>query len=80
MSRTSEIITISLPPQIATKFKRKARTENKTQSEFFRAVFSDYEEKNKRWNYIRKIGNKTAKSLKIKKDSDIEKLIDSLRK
>jgi len=80
MSRTSEIITISLPPQIAKKFKRTARIENKTQSELFRAVFTGYADNKKRWGYIRKAGDRTAKSLKIKKDSDIEKLIDSLRK
>jgi predicted transcriptional regulator len=80
MSRTSEIITISLPPQIAKKFKKTARMENKTQSELFRAAFSDYADNKKRWDYIRKAGDRTAKSLRIKNDSDIERLIDSLRK
>lgn len=80
MSRTSEIITISLPPKIAKKFKNTARIEDKTQSELFRVAFSVYTETKNRWDYIRNIGGKTAKSLKIKNDSDIEKLVDSLRK
>lgn len=59
--------------------KRKTKKENKT-AEFIRSAFLMYTEEKNRWQYIRKFGVETARKLKIKKDSDIERLVDSLRK
>jgi len=80
MSRTSETLTISLPPQIAKAVKRTARQENKTKSELFRAALNLYLEEKERWQTIKLFSEKARKKLKIKNETDVEKLIDSLRK
>lgn len=48
MSRTTKIISISLPPKIAREFEKTAEIEEKTNSELFRVAFERYmESKNK---------------------------------
>lgn len=47
MNRTTKIISISLPPKIATEFEKTANFEEKTNSELFRVAFEHYM-KNKR--------------------------------
>jgi len=73
-------MTISLPPELAQDFRRVAREEGKTGSELARAAFLNYLEDKNRWKYLRKIGTETARKFKIKTESDVEKIIDSVRK
>jgi len=47
MSRTTEILTISLPPRIAKAVDKTARQENKTKSELIRSAFANYLENKK---------------------------------
>lgn len=47
MGRTTEILTISLPPKIAKEVSKVARQENKTKSELFRSAFVNYIESKK---------------------------------
>ncbi|MDA2922688.1 DUF6290 family protein [Patescibacteria group bacterium AH-259-L07] len=79
MSRVSKIFTISLPPKMAHIINKVAREENKTKSELIRAALLNYFEDKKRWQMIRSLGTKTAKELNIKDETDVEKLIDSIR-
>ncbi|MBU1091320.1 ribbon-helix-helix domain-containing protein [Patescibacteria group bacterium] len=49
MSRTTETLTISLPPKIAQTVRKTARQENKTKSELFRVALNLYLEEKKKW-------------------------------
>ena len=79
MNRVSKIFTISLPPRMAQLINKVAREEHKTKSELIRIAFLNYLEDKKRWQAIRSLGQKTAKELNIKDETDVEKLVDAIR-
>lgn len=76
--RTSRILTLSLPPEMAKQIEKLAKEEGMTRSEFFREALGQYI-KRRRWEKIREYGAKKAAELGIKNEKVIEKLIDEYR-
>lgn len=76
--RTSRILTLSLPPEMAKQIEKLAKEEGMTRSEFFREALRQYI-KRRRWEKIREYGAKKAAELGIKNEKVIEKLIDEYR-
>lgn len=78
MQRTSKVLTLSLPPDLAAKVDVLANDENRTRSELFREAIRQYIER-KRWEQIRGWGDETAEKLGII-ENDIEGIVDQSRK
>ena len=50
--RTTDTLTISLPPELAGEVDRLARQEGRTRSELFREAFRQYAERRRRWEQL----------------------------
>lgn len=50
--RTTDTLTISLPPELAGEVDRLARQEGRTRSELFREAFRQYAERRRRWDQL----------------------------
>lgn len=77
--RKSEVLTLSLPPQLSEEIKRIMEKENLTRSELIREALRFYLKEKERWQQLRKWGEITRKRFKIKNEDDIEKMIDQSR-
>ena len=78
--RTSRVMTISLPAKLALVVERKSRQSGLARSELFRAAFLRYirdEENEKR--FTTELQGRSRR-LGIRSESDIEKLVDSVRR
>lgn len=58
--RTSETVTISLPPEVAVEVDRLAQQEGRTRSELFREAFRQYAERRRRWDQLFAYGEERA--------------------
>lgn len=78
MPRTTEIITLSLPPEMAKKIEKLMKEEERTRSELFREALRRYIEE-KEWQKILRYGRKKAKERGITKEQ-VEDIVDAYRK
>jgi CopG family transcriptional regulator/antitoxin EndoAI len=78
MSRISKVTTLSLPPKMVAEANKIAKEENRTKSELFREALRLYIEM-RRWQKIRKWGEKTVLEKDIK-EKDVDDLINDVRK
>lgn len=78
MQRTSKVLTLSLPPDLAADAEVLANDENRTRSELFREALRQYIER-QRWTQIRGWGNESANELGIS-EKDIDGIVDESRK
>lgn len=74
MARTSKIITISLPPEVADEIDRVASDENRTRSELVREAFREYVTYG-RWRRIRRWGDETAREFNIHTEADVDRIL-----
>lgn len=58
--RTSQTVTISLPPDLAEEVDRLASAEHRTRSELLREAFRQYVERRRRWEQLFALGRRTA--------------------
>ena len=58
--RTTDTVTISLPPELAGEVDRLARQEGRTRSELFREAFRQYAERRRRWDQLFAYGEARA--------------------
>ena len=58
--RTTDTLTISLPPELAGEVDRLARQEGRTRSELFREAFRQYAERRRRWEQLFAYGETRA--------------------
>jgi CopG family transcriptional regulator/antitoxin EndoAI len=81
MARVTKTLTISLPPQVYDEVEKLARLERKTKSELVRDMIRAYEDTldEKRWRRLRRLGQATARRLKITSEDDIERLVHEAR-
>ncbi len=77
--RTTKIMTLSLPPEMAKEVETLVKEENRTKSELFREALRKYIN-DKRWQQIRQWGMKTSLELDIATEEDVNKLIQNHRK
>ncbi|WP_406677986.1 hypothetical protein [Moorella sp. ACPs] len=74
------ILNISLPVTLYKDLEEMAREKAKTKAEFAREAITRYIESEKRWQYIRKWGQESARQHQLKDENDIEEIIHSMRK
>lgn len=67
------ILNISMPHEMATRVKKLAKEENRTQSELLREAFRIYEFK-RDWAKIRTWGRETAQRMNIRSYDDVERI------
>jgi len=81
LSRTTKIMSVSLPPEMVKEVERLAAIEKKSKSQLFRDMFALYEEvqREKRWQNVRRTGNRAVKRLGITSEEDIDSLIHEVR-
>ena len=79
MSRSSKVMTVSLPQEMFNKAEKLAKDENRTRSELFREALRQYMASRERWQEIRKWGGETAREYGIRSEEDVERLIDEFR-
>jgi len=78
--RKTEILTLSLPPRLLEEIEKVTNKENLTRSELIREALRFYLKEKERWKQIRKWGEITKKRFSIKKEEDIEKIVDQIRR
>ncbi len=76
--RTSKILSLSLPPELARAAERIAKREGKTKSELFREALRRYIQE-QRWTELRQYGAQQARKLGIR-EPGVERLIEEYRK
>ena len=74
MARSTKILNISLNDELYRKIETTAEEESRTKSDLVREAFRQYDS-NKRWAKIREWGDETARKMKIRDESGIEKIL-----
>jgi CopG family transcriptional regulator/antitoxin EndoAI len=72
-------VTISLPPALAAKVDRVARSEGRTRSELFREALRQYIERLERWDQIFRVGARAAQRLGLT-EADVVRLVKEERR
>ncbi|HRU32539.1 MAG TPA: ribbon-helix-helix domain-containing protein [bacterium] len=78
MSRVTQLITLSIPPEMYEKIRELMKKENRTRSELIREAIRRYIEE-KEWEEIYRYGEKKAIEKGITEDQ-VEDIIDARRK
>lgn len=80
MARQSKIVNMSLPPETSEEVNKLARQKGLSRSELLRQALKEYVASEKRWQQIRRWGEKAAKKLRIKDEEDVNRLIHEFRR
>ncbi|MBI4334531.1 MAG: ribbon-helix-helix protein, CopG family [Chloroflexi bacterium] len=78
MPRTTRVITLSLPPDMAKQVEDLSREEGRTKSELFREALRRYIEE-KRWARLYRYGELKAREKRLREE-EIENIVDAHRK
>lgn len=79
LTRSSKVLTLSLPQEMFKKAEKIAKDENRTRSELFREALRQYIASRERWQEIRKWGGETAREYGVTSEADVERIVDELR-
>ena len=79
MSRQTKMINTSLSLDVYRSIEEIAEQKGLSRSELLRRVLSNYVMQEKKWQRIYELGEKRAKELGIRDESDVEKLIHEFR-
>lgn len=79
MSRKSKIVNISLSPKMFSLADQVAQRSGKSRSELFRDALRQFLFSDKRWEEIRKRGDKTVKEMNIESEEELYDLLDGWR-
>lgn len=79
--RTTRVITVSVPPDIAADFERIAADEGRNKSEMFRELLRIYRGylETRRFESLQRYGASRATALGVKTEEDVERLIREAR-
>lgn len=77
--RSSKIITVSLPAELARLAERLAKEERRTRSELVREALRDYAA-TRRWRRLRRWGEASAQQAGVRTDRDIENAVGESRR
>ncbi len=77
MKRGRIPVTLSVPPELATKFERLAKAEAKNKSQLFREMVSVYERQRKteEFHALQRYGVKQARKKGVLTEADVEALV-----
>ncbi len=76
--RTTQRITVSLPPDLLRETQRLAQAEARTRTDVIRVALQEYLA-SRRWQRPRQWGAETAKRLGIRSEADLQRLLDGVR-
>jgi CopG family transcriptional regulator/antitoxin EndoAI len=76
--RTTEILSLSLPPELLREAEQIAKKEGRTKSELFREALRRYIQE-QRWRALQEYGARQAQKLRLR-ESDVPELIEAYRK
>ena len=74
IQRTTEVISISLPKEIAFRLEEARRRQGQSRSAFIASLINQISE-DERWERIYKKGTETAKRFKITSEEDIDRIL-----
>ena len=80
MPRRSKIVNMSLPPELLLQVEEMARQRGVSKSHILREALKDYIASERRWERIRRWGEESARSLRIKDEEDVDRLIHEFRR
>ena len=78
--RTSQVVTISLPPALLARVVKRAKAKGMTRSELVREALRRYEREDQEWQALLAYGRRKAQATSIRTDADVERLIDDVRR
>lgn len=73
-------VTISLPPELARRAERTARTEGRSRSELFREALRQYLDRRDRWDRIFVAGEQAAARLGLQEEDVAKVVVDRRRR
>jgi metal-responsive CopG/Arc/MetJ family transcriptional regulator len=76
--RTTQPITVSLPPELLQETQRLAEAESRTRTDVIREALQEYLA-SRRWQRLRQWGTETAERLGLKTEADLQRLLDDAR-
>ncbi len=76
--RTTQPITVSLPPDLLRETERLAEAEARTRTDVIREALQEYLA-SRRWQRLRQWGAETANRLGLKSEADLQRLLDDVR-
>lgn len=74
--RTTQTVTISLPPELAAEMDRLATEEQRSRSELLREAFRRYVEGHRRWERVLDLGPKIAAFNGLRDEAAVEAAVD----
>ena len=74
MTKSTKIVTLSLPPEIVTKVEQLMKEEGRTEGELLEEALRQYIASGERWRRIRQWGRETAGKYGIKDERDVERI------
>ena len=78
--RTSQVLTISLPPRLLARVLKTAKAKGMTRSELVREALRRYEREDQEWQALLAYGRRKAHGASIRTEMDVERLIDDIRR
>lgn len=81
MARTTEVLSFSLPPQLAKEVESLAKRQRMTKSQLLREMIMVYESylEEKRFEELQRYGKRKAKEIGVTSEEDIERIIHEAR-
>lgn len=79
--RTSKVLSVSVPPDLARDFERLAEEQGGNKSELFREMLRVYQayQETGRFEILQRYGATRARALSIDDEDDVERLIQEIR-
>jgi len=73
MNRNTQVLSVSLPPEVYKKIEQLSRVERKTKSQLIRDMIDEYSvsQFKKEWAEVRKIGEKVRKKYNFKTEDEL---------
>jgi metal-responsive CopG/Arc/MetJ family transcriptional regulator len=81
MRRSTEVLSVSLPPESAREFERLAEREGRNKSELFREMLSVYltYQETQTFESLQRYGASAARRAGVRDEGDVERLIQEAR-
>ena len=77
--RTAKTMSLSLPPRLLRQAEKLAKKENRTRSELFREALRRYIA-DRKWEVLQREVAVRARNLGIETETDVERVVDEIRK
>ena len=81
LGRTTETMTVSMPPEAMREIEKMTRVERKSKSQLVRDALALYEEmqRERRWQNARRAGKRAFKRLNITSEEELDRILHEVR-